>query len=433
VIALREAPELRDERTLRETAELRPACGPGDELTHRAATGLRRAAEPGPVGAAGAGEAGGTPLPLRGSRYRWHGAPGEGTRALETGRGPTARGPVGTEALPFRRRAVRPRRRRRSLWVRLLGPLATAALLVGAPAALAGWMLTTPRFALREIAIDGTERVPREWVERAVEPFRGEHLLTLRLDRVEAAVAGHPWIASVSIAKRLPDGVAVQVAERRAAALVPAPASEPADGPWLADAEGRPIVRASAEEAEGLALVVPSPWDAGGGEGSRRVAAVPAALALAREIARAEPVWAAGLERLESLGGGDFRVWTAALPFPVLVEQGRLEPAAERLGDVLPALAARRPELGRVAEADLRFAGRLVLRPAPEDGGTAGDRPAGAEATVVPAGTVEVAETVGNDGSDGQPGAGATAAPAAGEGSDVDRLESRATDRREVG
>jgi len=394
---------------------------------------LREVTEPGGLplreaDAAGAREAAGTPLPLRGSRYRWHGSPAEDDRTPRPGAGPTARGPVGTEVLPFRRRAVRPRRRRRSLWLRLLGPLATAALLVGAPAALAGWVLTTPRFALREIAVAGTERVPQEWVERAVEPFRGEHLLTLRLARVEAAVAGHPWIASVSIAKRLPDGLAVEIAERRAAALVPAPEGEPG-GPWLADAEGRRIVRATAEEAEGLTLVVPSPWDGGGRDGAGRVAAVPAALELAREIARAEPVWAAGLERLESLGDGDFRVWTAALPFPVRVERGRLEPAAERLGDVLPALAARRPELARVAEADLRFPGRLVLRPAPE--GTSGAQARGPAVEVPAAGgsprAVEVAGPAVQEEADERGGAGAAAAPEPGS------VESRPTDRREVG
>jgi len=386
------------------------------------------------AGGARPGEAAGAEVPLRGSRYRWHGSPAEGA-APRAGGGPSARGAVGAEVLPFRRRAVRPRRRRRSLWVRLLGPLATAALLVGAPAALAGWVLTTPRFALREIAIAGTERVPVGWVERAVAPFRGEHLLTLRLGRVEAAVAGHPWIASVSIAKRLPDGLAVEIAERRPAVLVPAPRGE-AGGPWLADAEGRPIVRATEGEAEGLIAVVPSPWD-GGGEGSRRVAAVPAALELAREIARTEPVWAAGLERLESLGDGDFRVWTAALPFPALVEGGRLEPAAERLGDVLPALAARRPELARIAEADLRFAGRLVLRPAREtEGGAGSDEPAPGEtaAATVAETAVETAVETAAVGvaveTDERGGAGATAAPEPGS---LETLESRATDRREVG
>lgn len=262
---------------------------------------------------------------------------------------------AGATVLPFRRRAVKPRRKRRSLWLRLLRPLATALLLVAAPAALGVWVLTSPRFALGEVAVTAGERVPAEWVEERLEPLAGRNLLTLPLDEVEAALAGHPWIGSVALRKELPDGLGVEVSERRAVALVPVAGDERL---WLADASGRPIVPAPAGADEEFLLVVPRRGDEDVGEDEGGVAG---AVAAAAELARGRPVWAAGLERVDVLGEGEYRLVTDALPFPLLVRGGAVGPQADRLHEALPALSAR---LGGIRRADLRFPGRLILLPA---------------------------------------------------------------------
>lgn len=264
------------------------------------------------------------------------------------------RAPAG-EVLPFRRRAVKPRRRRQSLWLRLLRPAAAALLIVGAPAAAALWMLTTPRFALAETSVARTARVEADWVEARLAPFAGRNLVTLPLADVEAALGGHPWIAGVSLRKDLPRKLAVEVLERRAAVLVPGPG-----GLWLADGEGARIVPAPAGAEERFLLVVPPR--------GRQGVEVPAALELAAEVARIEPVWAAGLVRVDALGEGDFRLHSSALPAPLTVRRERLAAAAwvER---ALPVLAARQHDVGAI---DARFAGRLVVRPREAGGAGAG-------------------------------------------------------------
>ncbi|HEX2254689.1 MAG TPA: FtsQ-type POTRA domain-containing protein [Thermoanaerobaculia bacterium] len=257
----------------------------------------------------------------------------------------------------FRRGPVRPRRHRGSRLIGLLRPLAAAMVLVGVPTALGAWMLTSPAFALSRLAVTGTERVPAGWVEERLSKLAGENLITLPLAEVDRALAGHPWIASVAIRKQLPDGIEVVVAERRAAALVPGPAGRR----WLADGEGRPIVPATGGEDE-LLLVVPPPGLPGdAGADGARVPQVAQALELAAELARWKPVWAAGLDRVEALGEGDFRLHTAALPFPVTVRAGLIEPRASQLVEMLPHLATRMPA---VAAVDLRFEGRILLRTA---------------------------------------------------------------------
>lgn len=278
---------------------------------------------------------------------------------------PTVTGTVGDPtggAAPELRRGQRaPRRKRRSRWLSLVRPAATAIFLVALPTAVGLWLLTSPRFALAELEVTVGERVEQSWVEGRLEPLVGHNLVRLPLAEVERRLDGHPWIGSVSIRKQLPAALSVEVEERRPAARVPG-----ADGLWLADASGRPIVPAEGVAGEdGFLLVLPPPWPPEGAAARRAAsAAVPRALAVAAELALTRPAWAAGLERAEALGGDEFRLVTEALPFPLLVRAGEIEPGAEYLAAALPALAAR---IGDLAVADLRFPGRLVLRPAADD------------------------------------------------------------------
>ena len=59
--------------------------------------------------------------------------------------------PNGGRVLEFRRSAVKPRRRRRSLWAAAARGLLGAILVVGTPVAAAAWAMTSPRFALTEL------------------------------------------------------------------------------------------------------------------------------------------------------------------------------------------------------------------------------------------------------------------------------------------
>lgn len=266
-------------------------------------------------------------------------------------------GPPGDgRVLPFRRRAVKPRRRKRSLALRLLKPLLGAVALVGLPLALGGWVLTSPQFALRELEVVAGDRVPRAWVESRLAPLAGRNLLWLPLAEVDRALAGHPWVAGLGVRKELPSRLVVEVMPRRPAALVPK------DGePWFADAAGRPIAPLGDEDPGELLLVTTPPGAAVDGAG------VPLALAVAEELAAAVPEWAAGTRRIEALSNEDARVHTAALPCPLLLRVGQIAPRARRLTEVLPELGARYPQM---AALDLRFSRRIVVRPsdAPEMG-----------------------------------------------------------------
>ncbi|MCM2270653.1 MAG: FtsQ-type POTRA domain-containing protein [Thermoanaerobaculia bacterium] len=257
--------------------------------------------------------------------------------------------PLGLEAkvLPFRRPAAAVRVRRRNRWLPLVALFGKAATLVGVPLALALWLFTSPTFALARVEVEGERVVEPAWIEATLAPLVGENLLRLSLPAVERLVRASPWVAEVRLEKRLPDGLLVELRERRPGALL-----RTAEGLVVLDEHGAPI----------------APWQPGTGGGELLLVSVGGAfsvdlggaLAIAEELGRVAPAWARTLSEVEVLADDEFRLDLGALPFPLLVRAGTL---AERV----PTLAALLPELERrypaVAAVDLRFERRIVFQP----------------------------------------------------------------------
>jgi cell division protein FtsQ len=268
--------------------------------------------------------------------------------------------------LDFRRRSAPPRRRRPNPLLVLLRPLAAALLLVALPGGLAAWVLTSPRFDLREVVVEGgTERVPVDWVAGTLETREGENLVRLPLAEIAAELQRNPWIDQVELRKELPGRLRVAVTERRPEAFLFS-----AGTLYYADAEGRPIVPVgSPDEARqaGLLEVRFAQKVSGGGGG------VAGALEVAAELGRVRPDWAAALTSIEVLGEEDFRLHTEALRFPLLVTRGQVGPKIRRLEELLPELERRYPAIAAV---DLRFSRRIVVQPAIAATGAAGEEAA---------------------------------------------------------
>lgn len=264
--------------------------------------------------------------------------------------GPLA--PAGSEGgrvLPFRRRPLLPRRRRRSMLLALLRPLATALAVVALPLALATWVVTSPRFALRRLEVEGTGRVAEPGVRRSLSPLFGENLVTLPFSAVASLVAQNPWVASVEMEKDLPDGLKLRLAERRAVCLVLAAGGALA----YADLEGRSIAPVPAGERPAGMLVVRGATPGSGG--------VARALGVAGDLSRANADWAASLEEVEVLGEEDFRLRTRSLPFPLYVRSRHVRSKVPILEQLLPELGRRYTAFEAI---DLRFSRRIVVEPA---------------------------------------------------------------------
>jgi cell division septal protein FtsQ len=260
--------------------------------------------------------------------------------------------------LPFRRRRTSPRRRRRSVWVRLLLPVGGALAAILVPAALTLWILRSPRFALADFDVQGGRRVSAEWMRAALGPLAGRNLPTLQLEEVEERLLRHGWIASFEARKRLPRGLVVRIRERVPVAML-------VEGTRLSyiDREGAliaPVEPASLIESNESGEGAPRLFFVRAGAGTQ--VGIRRALAVAGEIERADAQWSQGLSEIEALSEDDFRVVTASLPFPVLVKSGVVELGARRLRTLLPEIRRR---YGRVEAVDLRWPRRVIIQPAP--------------------------------------------------------------------
>jgi cell division protein FtsQ len=71
-----------------------------------------------------------------------------------------------------------------------------------------------------EIQFTGLSRARAEELLALAPVRRGDHLLGVDPDVIEAALVRHPWISAVEVRRRLPPAIDVRVVERRAAALV---------------------------------------------------------------------------------------------------------------------------------------------------------------------------------------------------------------------
>lgn len=280
------------------------------------------------------------------------------------------------KVLPFRRRAVKPQRRSRSKAVRWLKPFATAVLVVGLPASALTWLVSSPRFRVAHLEIEGTDSGLVAWVRQRLGPFDGENLLVLPLSRVSRELGEHPWIEALEISKQLPDRLRVVIHERRPEALV-----DRGGRLFYADGSGRPIAPVApggtedpAAPAGTASADAPSEAATGPAEppagvsaagllrvvGPAAVEGVPGALSIRRELVRVQPQWGTGVTEVEVLSDEDFRLHTTALPFPLLVRAGDVEPKIRDLEALLPQLL---DHYGELAAVDLRFRRRIIVEP----------------------------------------------------------------------
>jgi hypothetical protein len=231
------------------------------------------------------------------------------------------------------------------------------------PAAAWFWVSDGDTFALEAIETAGTPRISPDWIEHALAPELGTNLLALPLDRVRRRLEENPWLGRIEARKELPHVLRVTVEERVAAAVL-----ETEDGLYYVDGDGERIARL--EPGDSVASLV-------------RVAAGATAIGISPALATSEsssvrhalaieaslhqssgPEWRLPVLWVEVIGDDDYRVYLGALPFPILVRTQDVARRIDLLEQLRPAILERAPIL---AEVDLRFESRVIVRPATEE------------------------------------------------------------------
>jgi hypothetical protein len=230
------------------------------------------------------------------------------------------------------------------------------------PAAAWFWVSDGDTFALEAVETKGSPRISPDWIEHALAPELGSNLLALPLDRVRRRLEENPWLGRIEARKELPHVLRVKVEERVAVAVL-----ETEDGLYYMDSDGERIARLEPEDsAESLLRIA---------AGSTAIGISPAlatsesssvrhALAIETSLEHSTgPDWRLPVLWVEVIGDDDYRVYLGRLPFPILVRSRDVAPRIDLLEQLRPAILERAPIL---AEVDLRFESRVIVRPAIE-------------------------------------------------------------------
>jgi cell division protein FtsQ len=110
-------------------------------------------------------------------------------------------------------------------------------------------VMTSSRFAIVDVEVTGNERRPTGDVVTESGLTLGTSVFVADLDAARAQLLADPWIADVSLARRLPGTIFVHVTERKPAALVALGVL------WLATADGEPFKRLEPSDPVELPLV----------------------------------------------------------------------------------------------------------------------------------------------------------------------------------
>ena len=108
-----------------------------------------------------------------------------------------------------------------------LAPLRTAAgfVLVAAVSLGVAWgarryLMTSPRFGLEQVVVTGQKTRTKDGLLARANVKMGQNVFSIDLDAARNRMLGDPYVKSVTLARRLPDTILVDIEERVPAAMV---------------------------------------------------------------------------------------------------------------------------------------------------------------------------------------------------------------------
>ncbi len=103
----------------------------------------------------------------------------------------------------------------RALW----GIVVVVGIAVGVTWGVYRYTTTSPRFAVREVQVNGLARVTRDSILQTSGISLGDNLFKLDLGVVEARLMKNPWVREAHVTRKLPSTLRVDIEEREAAAI----------------------------------------------------------------------------------------------------------------------------------------------------------------------------------------------------------------------
>jgi cell division protein FtsQ len=201
------------------------------------------------------------------------------------------------------------------------------------------------RFAVRTIEIAGATHTPRAAIDAITRQYIGANLFRIDIARLQADLRRLGWVRRIEAAKKLPDTLRIRIVERTPVALVSA-----SGGLQYVDENGVAFAELSPTVGDGdLPLIA----NASGAEVAR-------AVALLGDLRVRDPQIYSRISEVKPVAPDGFALFDRELGAFVYAQQGEISSKWRDLYAV-----ARAEHLGAhdIEYADLRFAGRIVVKP----------------------------------------------------------------------
>jgi len=101
-----------------------------------------------------------------------------------------------------------------------LGVVAVVGASVGVAWGAKQYMLTSPRFSIKTVTVDGNQRLAPDEVARAAGVAVGDNVFAFDLDEARHKVESDPWVKSATVARKLPGSVVMKIVEHEPAAVI---------------------------------------------------------------------------------------------------------------------------------------------------------------------------------------------------------------------
>jgi cell division septal protein FtsQ len=200
------------------------------------------------------------------------------------------------------------------------------------------------RFAIREVRIAGAQHTARADLNALTQRYAGTNLFHLDIARLRREVASLPWVSRVEIEKKLPDTLRILIVERTPVAL-----AETGQGVAYVDDRGAAFAELTPAVGDpDLPLIT----GASGEDLARCVRVL-------RRLRNEDPDLYARVSEVRALPPSGFAFFDRQLRATVYANEQDLP----KWRDFYAIAAAEHFASGDVAYADLRFDGRVVVKP----------------------------------------------------------------------
>lgn len=229
-------------------------------------------------------------------------------------------------------------------FLRILRNLIVVAALVAGGVAAYRHTQSDARFAIRRVEVTGAVHTPPAAVEALTQRYRGLNLFKLDIDRVRGDLAQLPWVSRIEIEKALPDTLRIRIVERVPVALLARDgALQYVDPQAVPFAELTPVVGDN-----DLPIIVA----ANRGDIAR-------AVALLSDLREHDPLVFQRISEVKPLLPHGFALFDRELGMTVYADRD----LSAKWRDLYAIATAEKFRRGDVEYADLRFDGRIVLKP----------------------------------------------------------------------